>query len=108
MIDYRYRWWLSVDRKGKTVCCQKEGINVGVSGLFCYFPEQDLNVVLVSNMEMGFGSLYGKSTGWLWLARLVRNTQSFLPFCSCTAAPCSIFFSPDTSPSIFPKILTGL
>ena len=53
VMRYGYCLWFYVDRKGKAVCFQKEGINAGVSGLFRYFPEQDINVVLLSNMEDG-------------------------------------------------------
>lgn len=45
--------WFYVDESGKTVCYQKEGINAGVSGLIRHYPEQDISVVLLSNMEDG-------------------------------------------------------
>jgi len=35
------------------VCCQKEGINAGVSAILRHFPQQDINVVMLSNMEDG-------------------------------------------------------
>jgi hypothetical protein len=50
---YGYGLWFYVDRSGQVVCYQKEGINAGVSGLIRHFPEQDINVVLLSNMENG-------------------------------------------------------
>jgi CubicO group peptidase (beta-lactamase class C family) len=50
---YGYGLWFYVDRSGKTVCYQKEGINAGVSGVIRHFPIQDLSVVILSNMEGG-------------------------------------------------------
>jgi CubicO group peptidase (beta-lactamase class C family) len=50
---YSYGLWFYVDQSGKVVCCQKEGINAGVSGMIRHFPEQDVNVVILSNMESG-------------------------------------------------------
>ncbi|MBM3127219.1 MAG: beta-lactamase family protein [Chloroflexi bacterium] len=50
---YGYGLWFYVDSSGKIVCCQKEGINAGVSGAVRYFPEQDINVVILSNLEDG-------------------------------------------------------
>ena len=45
--------WFHVENGGKVICCQKEGINAGVSGLIRHFPQQDINVVILSNMEAG-------------------------------------------------------
>lgn len=53
MMKYGYCLWFYVEKDGKVVCYQKEGVNAGVSGLLRYFPEQDINVVLLSNMEDG-------------------------------------------------------
>jgi CubicO group peptidase (beta-lactamase class C family) len=53
MMKYGYCLWFYVEKDGKTVCYQKEGVNAGVSGLIRYFPEQDINVVILSNMEDG-------------------------------------------------------
>ncbi len=53
MMKYGYCFWFYVEKDGKVVCYQKEGINAGVSGLIRYFPEQDINVVILSNMEDG-------------------------------------------------------
>ena len=41
------------DKAGRTVFYQKEGINAGVSGIVRYYPDRDINVVLLSNMEDG-------------------------------------------------------
>ncbi len=35
------------------VCYQKEGVNAGVSGIIRHFPDRDISVVLLSNMESG-------------------------------------------------------
>jgi CubicO group peptidase (beta-lactamase class C family) len=50
---YGYCLWFYVEKDGKVVCYQKEGVNAGASGLIRYFPEQDINVVILSNMEDG-------------------------------------------------------
>lgn len=53
VMKYGYCLWFYVDKEGKIVCYQKEGVNAGVSGLIRYFPDQDINVVILSNMEDG-------------------------------------------------------
>ena len=53
MMKYGYCLWFYVEKDCKVVCYQKEGINAGVSGLIRYFPEKDINVVILSNMEEG-------------------------------------------------------
>ena len=50
---YGYGLWFYVDQDANVVCYQKEGINSGASGLIRHFPEQDINVVILSNMEDG-------------------------------------------------------
>lgn len=50
---YGFGLWFYVDASGEVVCCQKEGVNAGVSGLIRHYPEQDINVVLLSNMADG-------------------------------------------------------
>jgi CubicO group peptidase (beta-lactamase class C family) len=42
-----------VDACDGVVCYQKEGINAGVSAIIRHFPQQDISVVLLSNMEAG-------------------------------------------------------
>ena len=49
---YGYGLWFYVNKDGRVVCYEKEGINTGVSGLIRHFPEQDVNVVILSNMEV--------------------------------------------------------
>ena len=44
-MQYGYGLWFYVADDGRIVCCQKEGINAGTSGIIRYFPEQDINVV---------------------------------------------------------------
>jgi len=51
MMGYGLVFYL--DATDRIVCYQKEGINAGVSGIMRYFPQWDLNVVLLSNMEDG-------------------------------------------------------
>jgi len=52
-MKYGYCFWFYVKQDSKVVCLQKEGVNAGVSGAMRYFPEQDINVVILSNMEEG-------------------------------------------------------
>ncbi len=59
-MKYGYCLWFHVAKDGKVVCYQKEGVNAGVSGLIRYFPEQDINVVILSNMEEGAWEPVGK------------------------------------------------
>jgi CubicO group peptidase (beta-lactamase class C family) len=50
---YGYGLMFYLDRSGRVVCYQKEGINAGVSGIIRHFPARDINVILLSNMESG-------------------------------------------------------
>ena len=50
---YGYGMWFYVDKSDHVVCCQKEGINSGVSGMIRHFPACDINVVILSNMMGG-------------------------------------------------------
>jgi CubicO group peptidase (beta-lactamase class C family) len=50
---YGYGLWFYVDQASKVVCYEKDGVNVGVSGLIRHFPDQDITVALLSNMEDG-------------------------------------------------------
>ena len=59
-MKYGYCLWFYVEKDGKVVCYQKEGVNAGVSGLIRYFPEQDINVVILSNTEDGVWGPIGK------------------------------------------------
>jgi CubicO group peptidase (beta-lactamase class C family) len=57
-MKYGYGLWFYVEQGtdgdiDHVVCYQKEGINAGVSGMIRYFPDQDINVVVLSNMEDG-------------------------------------------------------
>jgi CubicO group peptidase (beta-lactamase class C family) len=51
MYGYGLRFY--VDRSDKVFCFEKEGVNVGVSGIISHFPEQDITATLLSNMEDG-------------------------------------------------------
>ena len=50
-MKYGYCFWFYIESDGKVVCFQKEGVNAGVSGAMRYFPEQDINVIILTNME---------------------------------------------------------
>lgn len=52
-MKYGFCFWFYVDKDEKIVCYQKEGTNAGVSSVMRYFPEQDINVIILSNMEDG-------------------------------------------------------
>jgi CubicO group peptidase (beta-lactamase class C family) len=45
--------WYQLDQAGQVVYAEKEGINAGVSGVVRFYPGQQVNVVLLSNMEDG-------------------------------------------------------
>ena len=45
--------WFRVDDNGALVFLEKEGINVGASGLVRIYPERDLTVVMLSNLQEG-------------------------------------------------------
>jgi CubicO group peptidase (beta-lactamase class C family) len=51
MYGYGLRFY--VDQASKVVCYEKEGVNVGVSGIISHFPDQNFTVTLLSNMEDG-------------------------------------------------------
>lgn len=42
-----------MNESGRVVCCEKQGINAGVSGMIRHFPEQEINVVILSNLMNG-------------------------------------------------------
>ncbi len=45
--------WFHREPSGQVVFYEKEGINAGVSGLVRYYPQRDISVVVLSNMEDG-------------------------------------------------------
>ena len=50
---YGYGLWFYVDESSNVVFYQKEGINPGASGLIRHYPEKDISVAILSNMESG-------------------------------------------------------
>lgn len=50
---FGYGMWFFIDQADQIVFCGKDGINAGVSGMVRYYPKDDINVVLLSNMEDG-------------------------------------------------------
>jgi hypothetical protein len=42
-----------IDQQGEVDFYQKDGVNAGVSGIIRHYPDRDVNVVLLSNMEDG-------------------------------------------------------
>ena len=58
MYGYGLRFY--VDRSGEVFCFEKEGVNVGVSGIISHFPDQDMTATLLSNMEDGVWELAWK------------------------------------------------
>jgi hypothetical protein len=51
MYGYGLRFY--VDWAGKVFCYEEEGVCVGVGGITSHFPDQDITVTLLSNMEDG-------------------------------------------------------
>ena len=54
---YSFGLWFMVDAEGRVICCEKEGVNAGVSAEIRRFPDRDLHVVVLSNMETGSWSV---------------------------------------------------
>lgn len=50
---FGYGPWFMLDGANQVVFCEKEGVNPGVSGTIRYYPQTDVNVVILSNMEDG-------------------------------------------------------
>lgn len=50
---YGYGLWFHVEEDRNIVFFQKEGINAGASGIIRHYPENDLNIVILSNMQDG-------------------------------------------------------
>ena len=50
-FGYGLKFYFDADER--LVCYQKEGINVGTSGVIRHFPKDDINLVILSNMEDG-------------------------------------------------------
>ncbi len=50
---FGYGMKFAVDQTGKVIFAQKEGIYDGASGVIRHYPDQDINVVLLSNMQNG-------------------------------------------------------
>lgn len=50
---YGYGVWFAVDSSSKVLFAEKEGINAGVSAVIRHYPDYDINVVLLSNMQQG-------------------------------------------------------
>ena len=72
MYGYGLRFY--VDRAGKVYCFEKEGVNVGVSGIISHFPNQDVTVTLLSNMEDGVWD-----PAWNMIHELVLDAQLTSP-----------------------------
>jgi CubicO group peptidase (beta-lactamase class C family) len=88
VMKYGYCLWFYVDQDGEIVCYQKEGVNAGVSALIRHFPEQDINVVILSNMEEGVWAPIWKIHEWIVkgefdsrsAAPLIQDDQFFTQF----------------------------
>jgi len=50
---YGYGIEFAVDGAGQVLFAQKEGIYDGASAVIRHYPDQDINVVLLSNMQAG-------------------------------------------------------
>ena len=50
---YGYGMCFAVDGGGKVLFAQKEGIYAGVSAVIRHYPDQDINVVLLANIQGG-------------------------------------------------------
>jgi len=52
-MRYGLGMWFHVTSDGHVVCAQKEGYNAGVSAVMRYFFDEDINVIILSNMADG-------------------------------------------------------
>jgi CubicO group peptidase (beta-lactamase class C family) len=52
-LHYGYGLVFYTDLAGQVTAYQKEGINAGVSGVIRHYPDQDLNLVILSNLMDG-------------------------------------------------------
>ena len=50
---YGYGIEFAVSEAGHVLFAQKEGIYDGASAVIRYYPDQDINIILLSNMQMG-------------------------------------------------------
>ncbi len=50
---FSYVLEFSLDAADRVVFYQKDGVNRGVSAIMRYYPDRDINVVLLANMEDG-------------------------------------------------------
>jgi CubicO group peptidase (beta-lactamase class C family) len=50
---YGYGVWFAHDDAGNVLFAEKEGINAGVSAVIRHYPDQDINVVLLANIQAG-------------------------------------------------------
>jgi CubicO group peptidase (beta-lactamase class C family) len=52
-LMYGYGMKFAVDEAGKVLFAEKEGIYDGASAVIRHYPDQDINIVLLSNTQMG-------------------------------------------------------
>jgi len=52
-LHYGFALAFHVDAQGIIICCQKEGYNAGSSGVIRHYPDQDISIVILSNMAEG-------------------------------------------------------
>jgi hypothetical protein len=52
-VMYGFGMEFAVDGNGRVLFAEKEGINAGVSAVLRYYPNSDITVVLLSNMQRG-------------------------------------------------------
>jgi len=52
-LHYGYVLAFYLDSQGQVIYCQKEGYNAGASGVIRHYPDQDVNIVILSNMAEG-------------------------------------------------------
>jgi CubicO group peptidase (beta-lactamase class C family) len=50
---YGYGLMFAVDGAGKVLFAEKEGVNAGVSAVIRHYPDQDITVILLANMQAG-------------------------------------------------------
>ena len=68
-MHYGLGMWFYVEPDGHVLCCQKEGYNAGVSAVMRYFPDLDINLIILSNMANGAWDL-----SW-WIHELILRDR---------------------------------
>ena len=65
IVHYGYGLVFYLDQRGQVVSYHKEGINAGVSAMLRHFPDQDINVILLSTLSEGVWAPANQLQEWI-------------------------------------------